>query len=90
MSIVAQRLSRIKPSPTNVLTGKVAELKREGRDIIGLGAGGRSTLQTTSRRRPRPIDAGQTKYTPIPGTLALREAIAKFKRATAWITRRIR
>ena len=39
MSIVAQRLSRIKPSPTNVLTGKVAELKREGRDIIGLGDG---------------------------------------------------
>ena len=39
MSIIASRLSRIKPSPTNALTGKVAELKAQGRDIIGLGAG---------------------------------------------------
>ena len=39
MSIVAPRLSRIKPSVTNALTGKVAELKVAGRDIIGLGAG---------------------------------------------------
>ena len=39
MSIIASRLSRIKPSATNALTGRVAELKAEGRDIIGLGAG---------------------------------------------------
>ncbi|RZO38866.1 MAG: pyridoxal phosphate-dependent aminotransferase [Rhodospirillaceae bacterium] len=83
MSIVAQRLSRIKPSPTNVLTGKVAELKREGRDIIGLGAGEPDfdTPNNIKTAAAAAIDAGQTKYTPIPGTLALREAIcAKFKR----------
>ncbi|MGB0630132.1 MAG: pyridoxal phosphate-dependent aminotransferase [Alphaproteobacteria bacterium] len=83
MSIVAQRLSRIKPSPTNVLTGKVAELKREGRDIIGLGAGEPDfdTPDNIKAAAKEAIDAGQTKYTPIPGTLALREAIcAKFKR----------
>ena len=83
MSIVAQRLSRIKPSPTNVLTGKVAELKREGRDIIGLGAGEPDfdTPDNIKTAAAAAIDAGQTKYTPIPGTLALREAIcAKFKR----------
>ena len=83
MSIVAQRLSRIKPSPTNVLTGKVAELKREGRDIIGLGAGEPDfdTPDNAKEAAKAAIDAGQTKYTPIPGTLALREAIcAKFKR----------
>ena len=39
MSFLAQRLTRIKPSPTTALTGRVAELKAEGRDIIGLGAG---------------------------------------------------
>ena len=39
MSILASRLSRIKPSPTNALTGLVAELKAAGRDVIGLGAG---------------------------------------------------
>ena len=83
MSIVAQRLSRIKPSPTNVLTGKVAELKREGRDIIGLGAGEPDfdTPDNIKTAAAAAIDAGQTKYTPIPGTLALREAIcAKFQR----------
>lgn len=83
MSIVAQRLSRIKPSPTNVLTGKVAELKREGRDVIGLGAGEPDfdTPDNIKTAAAAAIDAGQTKYTPIPGTLALREAIcAKFKR----------
>ena len=83
MSIVAQRLSRIKPSPTNVLTGKVAELKREGRDIIGLGAGEPDfdTPDNIKTAAAAAIDTGQTKYTPIPGTLALREAIcAKFKR----------
>ena len=83
MSIVAQRLSRIKPSPTNLLTGKVAELKREGRDIIGLGAGEPDfdTPDNIKTAAAAAIDAGQTKYTPIPGTLALREAIcAKFKR----------
>jgi len=83
MSIIAQRLSRIKPSPTNVLTGKVAELKREGRDIIGLGAGEPDfdTPDNVKAVAKAAIDAGETKYTPIPGTLALREAIcAKFKR----------
>ena len=83
MSLVAKRLSRIKPSPTNVLTGKVAELKAAGRDIIGLGAGEPDfdTPDNIKEAAKRAIDAGETKYTPIPGTLALRKAIcAKFKR----------
>ena len=83
MSLVAQRLSRIKPSPTNVLTGKVAELKAAGRDIIGLGAGEPDfdTPDNIKEAAKRAIDAGETKYTPIPGTLALRKAICdKFRR----------
>ncbi len=83
MSLIAQRLSRIKPSPTNVLTGKVAELKAAGRDIIGLGAGEPDfdTPDNIKEAAKRAIDAGDTKYTPIPGTMALRKAIcAKFKR----------
>ena len=83
MVITAQRLSRIKPSPTNVLTGKVADLKREGRDIIGLGAGEPDfdTPENIKVAANAAINAGQTKYTPIPGTLALREAICeKFRR----------
>jgi aspartate aminotransferase len=83
MALVAQRLSRIKPSPTNVLTGKVVELRAEGRDIIGLGAGEPDfdTPQNIKEAGKRAIDDGQTKYTPIPGTMELRQAICdKFKR----------
>ena len=83
MALVAKRLSRIKPSPTNVLTGKVAELKAAGRDIIGLGAGEPDfdTPDNIKEAAKAAIDAGETKYTPIPGTLKLRQAICdKFKR----------
>ena len=39
MELLSATLARVKPSPTVAVTGKVAELKRAGRDIIGLGAG---------------------------------------------------
>ena len=83
MSIIASRLSRIKPSPTVSLTGKVAELKAAGRDIIGLGAG-EPDFDTPDHIKEAAIaalNAGETKYTPVPGILALRQAICdKFKR----------
>jgi aspartate aminotransferase len=83
MSIVAKRLSRIKPSPTNALTGRVVELKAQGRDIIGLGAG-EPDFDTPEHIKEAAIAAlrrGETKYTPIAGTPQLRKAIcAKFKR----------
>ena len=83
MTVIARRLSRIKPSPTNVLTGKVAELRAAGRDIIGLGAGEPDfdTPENISAAGKRAIDAGETRYTPVPGTMELREAICgKFAR----------
>ena len=77
MSILAERLSRIKPSPTNALTGKVLELKAAGRDIIGLGAGEPDfeTPDNVKEAGIRAIREGDTRYTPIPGTMALRKAI---------------
>ena len=36
---LAERVKRVKPSPTVALTGRVARLKAEGHDIIGLGIG---------------------------------------------------
>ena len=39
MALVADRLSRIKPSPTIAVTNKAKELKAAGKDVIGLGAG---------------------------------------------------
>ena len=83
MTVIAQRLSRIKPSPTNALTGLVAELKAAGRDIIGLGAGEPDfdTPDNISLAGKQSIDEGQTRYTPVPGTLELRQAICgKFAR----------
>ena len=83
MSIIATRLSRIKPSATNALTGRVAELKAEGRDIIGLGAGEPDfdTPDHIKEAAMAALRAGDTKYTPVPGTLALRQAICdKLKR----------
>jgi aspartate aminotransferase len=83
MSIIAARLSRITPSPTNALTGKVVEMKAAGRDVIGLGAGEPDfdTPDNIKEAAIAAIRAGETKYTPIPGTLAVRKAICgKFRR----------
>ena len=83
MSIVANRLSRIKPSPTLAVTTKVNQLKAEGRDIIGLGAGEPDfdTPDFVKTAAKQAIDDGKTKYTNVDGTLELKDAIiAKFKR----------
>jgi aspartate aminotransferase len=83
MAFIADRLSRIKPSPTIAVTTKAAELKAAGVDVIGLGAGEPDfdTPDNIKEAAKAAIDAGQTKYTPVAGTPALRNAIvAKFKR----------
>lgn len=83
MSFIADRLSRIKPSPTLAVTSRVNELKAEGRDIIGLGAGEPDfdTPEFIKDAAKAAMDAGQTKYTAVDGTPALKDAIIeKFKR----------
>jgi aspartate aminotransferase len=83
MSFLASRLSNIKPSPTIAVTQKAAELKAAGRDVIGLGAGEPDfdTPDNIKAAAKAAIDKGETKYTAVAGTLALRKAIvAKFKR----------
>ena len=83
MSFIASRLSRIKPSPTIAVATKARELKAAGRDVIGLGAGEPDfdTPQHIIEAAKEAMDRGETRYTAVPGTPALREAIsAKFKR----------
>ncbi len=83
MTIVADRLSKIKPSPTIAVTMKAAQLKAEGKDVIGLGAGEPdfNTPEHIIAAAKKAMDAGETKYTPVEGTVKLRNAIiAKFKR----------
>lgn len=83
MSIVADRLKRIKPSPTMAVSNKAKELKAEGRDVIGLGAGEPDfdTPDFIKEAAKTAMDNGDTKYTAVDGTPALKDAIiAKFKR----------
>ena len=83
MPFLSATLDRVKPSPTVAITGLVAELKAEGRDIIGLGAG-EPDFDTPEHIRAagqRAIDEGHTRYTAVDGIAPLKEAIcAKFKR----------
>ncbi len=86
MSVLAQRLARIKPSATQGVTMKARALKAAGRDIIGLGAGEPDfdTPPNIKAAAKKAIDAGDTKYTDVGGTPALKKAIcAKFKRDNA-------
>lgn len=83
MAFLADTLSRVKPSATIAVTQKARELKNAGRDIIGLGAG-EPDFDTPDNIKNAGIEAirrGETKYPPVSGIPALREAIAaKFKR----------
>jgi aspartate aminotransferase len=80
---ISQRVQRVKPSPTVALTGRVAQLKAEGKDIISLGAGEPDfdTPQHIADAGVEAIRKGFTRYTPLEGNADLKDAIiAKFKR----------
>lgn len=76
-------MQRVKPSPTVALTGRVALLKAEGKDIISLGAG-EPDFDTPAHIAEAGIDAirkGFTRYTPVEGNADLKDAIIeKFRR----------
>ncbi|KTQ82358.1 aspartate aminotransferase [Aureimonas ureilytica] len=83
MGFLAASLDRVKPSATIAVSQKARELKAQGRDVIGLGAG-EPDFDTPDNIKQAAVEAiarGETKYTPISGIPQLREAIsAKFKR----------
>ena len=83
MSIVSNSLKRIKPSPTLAVTQKAREMKDDGKDVIGLGAG-EPDFDTPDNIKEAAIDAirrGETKYTAVDGTPKLKKAIqGKFSR----------
>lgn len=83
MTKLASRMDRFKPSPAVAITARIAELRAQGRDIIGLNAG-EPDFDTPDNVKEAAIQAirkGETKYTPMDGTPALKKAIAdKFKR----------
>ena len=83
MPFLSDTLSRVKPSPTIAMTNKAAELKAEGRDIIGLSAGEPDfdTPANIAEAGRRAIAEGRTRYTAVDGIPELKRAICvKFKR----------
>ena len=79
----SQRVQMVKTSQTIAITTRAAELRAEGRDIIGLGAG-EPDFDTPDHIKDaayKAIAAGKTKYTAVDGTPQLKQAVInKFKR----------
>ncbi len=83
MKQIAERMNRIKPSPTLAITAKANELKAKGIDVIGFGAGEPDfdTPENIKQAAKKAMDEGKTKYTPVPGTVELKDAvISKLKK----------
>lgn len=80
---LSNRVKGIKPSPTLAITAKANQMKAEGLDVVGFGAG-EPDFDTPENIKKACIDsllAGNTKYTPVPGTNGARDAvIEKLKR----------
>lgn len=83
IDFVSEVVKKVKPSATIAVSMKAAELKRAGKDVIGLGAGEPDfdTPDHIKAAAIAAISAGQTKYTAVDGTPELKQAIIdKFSR----------
>ncbi len=81
--MLSQALARIAPSRTTAITDRAIQLRAEGRDVISLSVGEPdfATPAHVIQAAKDALDAGDTKYTAVVGTAALREAAAlHFKR----------
>ena len=83
MPFLADSLKRVKPAPTMAITDMARELKEAGEDIISLSVG-EPDFDTPDNIKAAAIQAikdGDTNYTNVSGTIALKKAIVeKFKR----------
>ncbi|MET3504408.1 pyridoxal phosphate-dependent aminotransferase [Halalkalibacter oceani] len=80
---LAKRVSTLTPSSTLAITAKAKELREQGHDVIGLGAGEPdfNTPAYIIQAAIRSMEEGHTKYTPSGGLPKLKEAIiGKFQR----------
>jgi aspartate aminotransferase len=80
---LAARVTRIKPSPSTAAADRARELRAAGRDIVNLTVG-EPDFDTPDHIKAAACEAimrGETKYTAVPGTPALREAIRARLRA---------
>jgi len=80
---LSSRVQRIQPSSTLAVTARARELRAQGKDVIGLGAGEPDfdTPEHIKEAAIRAIRAGFTKYTAVDGTPSLKQAVRdKFRR----------
>ena len=77
MSLLANRLARIQPSPTLALNARAAALRAEGIDVINLAAGEPDfeTPTWVQQAAIQSMEQGMTKYTAVDGIPALKKAI---------------
>jgi len=83
MKTLANRVGSVKPSITLAISAKAKELRAQGIDVVGFGAGEPDfdTPENIKEAARRALAEGFTKYTPASGTLELKEAVcAKMKK----------
>ncbi|QOC21615.1 pyridoxal phosphate-dependent aminotransferase [Wenzhouxiangella sp. AB-CW3] len=79
----APRVGQVKPSATIAMSSKAADLKAAGKDVISLSMGEPDfdTPEHIRKAAIQAIESGQTRYTQVDGTPALKQAIiSKFQR----------
>lgn len=81
--ILSEKFAKINPSSTLAIDAKFKQMKADGLDVVGFGAG-EPDFDTPKHIKDAAIDAicnNQTRYTPASGTLELKKAVCeKFKR----------
>lgn len=76
---ISKRVNLISSSPTLAITARAKQMKQEGIDVIGFGAGEPDfdTPAHIKEAAKKAIDSGFTKYTPASGMKELKEAICR-------------
>ena len=76
-SLLSQRVSQLKPSATLAISAKAKEMKGQGIDVVGFGAGEPDfpTPMHIREAAKQSLDRGETFYTPVGGIPALKKAI---------------
>lgn len=75
---LAKRVDALTPSSTLAITAKAKELKAQGHDVIGLGAGEPdfNTPQYIIDAAIKSMEEGHTKYTPAAGLPSLKKRLS--------------
>lgn len=76
---ISKRIGSISPSVTLAISAKAKQMKADGIDVVGFGAGEPDfdTPEHIKEAAKKAIDEGFTKYTPASGILELKKAICK-------------